>query len=141
MCVIRCDRQPCPAWSLGDARCYMCDQKCDEMHRSASSSAPMSRSLLSVLGCQGSCSKVRCNFVLFSNYSGKLLVFVRFWSSPTALPPSGRTSAPASSPSWASTTGDRSTRTTPRRSSSSTPSPGRSGWWGRTSGSRTRAFR
>ena len=26
------NRPPCPAWSLGDARCFMCDQKCEEMH-------------------------------------------------------------------------------------------------------------
>ncbi len=30
--VFSCDFQPCPAWNLGDAWCFMCDQKCEEMH-------------------------------------------------------------------------------------------------------------
>lgn len=54
----KCDKSPCPAWSLGDAHCYMCDQKCEEMHAVMN---PRSSALLSALGCQDSCENILVN--------------------------------------------------------------------------------
>lgn len=53
-----CTEQPCPEWSLGDAWCYMCDRKCEEMHAVAN---PRSDALLASLGCEGSCANVIVN--------------------------------------------------------------------------------
>ena len=49
------NKPPCPAWSLGDARCFMCDQKCEEMHDVRN---PRSSALLAKLGCTASCDKI-----------------------------------------------------------------------------------
>ncbi len=53
-----CSAQPCPAWSLGDARCFMCDQKCEKLHSVAN---PRSSALLAALGCDKACDKVIVN--------------------------------------------------------------------------------
>ena len=50
------NKPPCPAWSLGDARCFMCDQKCEEMHDVRN---PRSSALLAKLGCTASCVKLK----------------------------------------------------------------------------------
>ena len=28
----KCSRSPCPAWTLGDAQCFICDQSCASLH-------------------------------------------------------------------------------------------------------------
>lgn len=50
-----CNRQPCAAWRLGDAKCFMCNQKCEQMHKLSN---PRSEALLSTLGCQDSCDRI-----------------------------------------------------------------------------------
>jgi len=50
-----CRRPPCPAWTLGDAQCFICDQSCPQLH---SITNPRSESLLSKLGCEGSCGEI-----------------------------------------------------------------------------------
>ncbi len=50
-----CSDPPCPDWSLGDARCFMCDKKCDDMH---SVKNPRSDALLSRLGCSAGCDRI-----------------------------------------------------------------------------------
>jgi hypothetical protein len=50
-----CSRPPCPSWTLGDAQCFICDQKCAELHAVDN---PRSDALLSQLGCEGSCDEI-----------------------------------------------------------------------------------
>ena len=54
----QCTQPPCPAWSLGDAQCFMCDKKCDEMHKLGNA---RSDALLDTLGCKGSCNRIVVN--------------------------------------------------------------------------------
>ena len=51
----KCQRPPCPQWTLGDAQCFICDQECARLHKVAN---PRSDALLSQLGCDGSCDKI-----------------------------------------------------------------------------------
>jgi hypothetical protein len=54
----KCDKMPCPAWNLGDAKCFMCDKKCENLH---AVSNPRSSALLSKLSCSPTCDNVLVN--------------------------------------------------------------------------------
>jgi len=48
-----CDRQPCRAWKLSDAQCFMCDKECSKMH---DLNNPRPEALVTTLTC--SCDKI-----------------------------------------------------------------------------------
>jgi len=50
--------QPCNAWTLGDAQCFICDQQCASLHQVDN---PRSDALLSSLNCAGSCDRIVVN--------------------------------------------------------------------------------
>ncbi len=50
-----CGRAPCSAWELGEAQCFICDQKCALMHDVKN---PRSDALLAELDCMESCDEV-----------------------------------------------------------------------------------